>query len=132
MIPTQAPASSAARAGGRTQARAQAATPRGYQLHLNLSGGRARASTAPSPTLGGGKPRAAQRASTARGRHERHVRQQLSERGRAKTLLWQRMLRATSRHWMIPRHTAIELRLWLQVANAPHLIEILGDDAAVA
>lgn len=33
---------------------------------------------------------------------------------------------------MIPRHTAIELRLWLQVANAPHLIEILGDDAAVA
>jgi len=33
---------------------------------------------------------------------------------------------------MIPRHTAIELRLWLQVANAPHLIGILGDDAAVA
>jgi AraC-like DNA-binding protein len=33
---------------------------------------------------------------------------------------------------MIPRHTAIELRLWLQVAKAPHLIEVLGDDAAVA
>jgi AraC-like DNA-binding protein len=33
---------------------------------------------------------------------------------------------------MIPRHTAIELRLWLQVANAPHLIDVLGDDAAVA
>ena len=33
---------------------------------------------------------------------------------------------------MIPRHTALELRLWLQVANAPHLIKILGDDVAVA
>lgn len=33
---------------------------------------------------------------------------------------------------MIPRHTATDLRLWLQVANAPHLIEILGDQAPVA
>jgi AraC-like DNA-binding protein len=33
---------------------------------------------------------------------------------------------------MLPRHTAIELKLWLQVANAPHLIDVLGDDAAVA
>jgi AraC-like DNA-binding protein len=33
---------------------------------------------------------------------------------------------------MIPRHTAIELRVWLQVANAPKLIEVLGDEAAVA
>src|SRR4029079_13928346 len=33
---------------------------------------------------------------------------------------------------MIPRHTAIELRLWLQAANAPHLVEILGEDAALA
>ena len=33
---------------------------------------------------------------------------------------------------MIPRHTAIELRLWLQVAKAPQLIETLGGDAPVA
>lgn len=42
------------------------------------------------------------------------------------------MLRVINRYWMIPRHTSIELRLWLQVADAPHLIDVLGDDAAVA
>ncbi len=67
----QEPASSAARAGGRAQARAQAATPRVHQLHPSPAGGRARASTAPSPTLGGGKPRAARRASTAGGGNKR-------------------------------------------------------------
>lgn len=42
-----------------------------------------------------------------------------------------RALTTTNDAWMIPRHTAVELRLWLQVANAPHLINVLGDDARV-
>jgi len=46
--------------------------------------------------------------------------------------LCQKVPRVTKLYWMIPRHTAIELKLWLQVANAPHLVEVLGDDAAVA
>jgi hypothetical protein len=50
-------ASPAARAGGRAQARAQAA--RGSSVVRKAFRGRARASTAPSQTLGGGGPRLA-------------------------------------------------------------------------
>src|SRR6187399_859717 len=61
---------SASLRGARRRPRASSRAGRSRRLRparYYLTRGRARASTAPSPTLGGGKPRAAHRASTAGG-----------------------------------------------------------------